>query len=131
MLIQLMFLKWVVFFEQNCIVKWVILVASFCWLWDSKFELIYKFIYISINFRSSGRVSKPTPNKRFWIIYFQILFFGTVLEPFNQGNFKIFHCQPTMVTNIFTHTPTMKKVPMEWPCMFIFYNYFYLVSAVS
>ena len=31
---ELMFVKWVVFFEQNCIAKWVIFVASFGWLWD-------------------------------------------------------------------------------------------------
>ena len=134
MLSELTFLKWVVFFEQNCIVKWVIFVASFCWFWDSKSELIYKFVSISINFRFSGRVSKPTPNKRFWIIYVlaQISFFETVLEPFSQCKFKIFHCQPTMMTNIFTHPPSsfIKKVPMTRPCMFIFHNYFYLVSAV-
>ena len=94
------------FFEQNCIVKWVIFVASFCRLWDSKSESIYKFVYISINFGFSGRLSKPTPNKEFWIIYFlaQILLFETVLEPFSLCNFKFFLCQLTMVTNIFTHS---------------------------
>ena len=30
----LRFIKWVRFFEQNCIVKWVIFFSSFCWLWD-------------------------------------------------------------------------------------------------
>ena len=30
---ELRFLKWVRFFERNCIVKWVIFWASFCWLW--------------------------------------------------------------------------------------------------
>ena len=95
MLSELSSLKWAVFFEQNCIVKWVIFVASFCWLWDStRKSEINRQTNFSINFRFSGRVSKPIPNKRFWIIYFlaQILFFGTVLEPFNQCNFKIFHC---------------------------------------
>ena len=28
------FIKWVRFFERNCIVKWVIIFGSFCWLWD-------------------------------------------------------------------------------------------------
>ena len=28
------FIKWVRFFERNCIVKWVIFLGSFCWLWD-------------------------------------------------------------------------------------------------
>ena len=108
MLSELMFIKWVVFFEQNCIVKWVIFVASFCWLWDSKSELMYKICLYIFDFRFSGRVSKPTPNKKFWIIYFlaQILFFETVLEPFSQCNFKIFYYQLTMVTNIFTHPPS-------------------------
>ena len=31
---EMRFVKWVRFFEQNCIVKWVIFIASFCWLWD-------------------------------------------------------------------------------------------------
>ena len=30
----LRFIKWVRFFEQNCIVKWVIFFSSFRWLWD-------------------------------------------------------------------------------------------------
>ena len=30
----LRFIKRVMFFEWNCIVKWVIFFASFCWLWD-------------------------------------------------------------------------------------------------
>ena len=32
--IELRFVKWVRFFEQICIVNWVIFFASFCWLWD-------------------------------------------------------------------------------------------------
>ena len=31
---ELRFIKWVRFFERNCIVKWVIFFGSFCWLWD-------------------------------------------------------------------------------------------------
>ena len=31
---ELRFVKSVRFFEQNCILKWVIFFASFCWLWD-------------------------------------------------------------------------------------------------
>ena len=32
------FVKWVMFFERNCIVKWVIFFASFYWLWDFLLE---------------------------------------------------------------------------------------------
>ena len=35
---ELRFVKWVRFFERNCIVKWVIFFASFCWLWDFLLE---------------------------------------------------------------------------------------------
>ena len=31
---ELRFVKWMRFFERNCIIKWVIFFASFCWLWD-------------------------------------------------------------------------------------------------
>ena len=31
---ELRFIKWVRFFEWNCIVKWVIFFGSFSWLWD-------------------------------------------------------------------------------------------------
>ena len=34
MLTMSKFVKWVGFSERNCIVKWVIPFASFCWLWD-------------------------------------------------------------------------------------------------
>ena len=30
--------KWIRFFDWNCIVKWVIFFASFCWLWDFLLE---------------------------------------------------------------------------------------------
>ena len=40
----------------------------------------------------------------------QILFFGIVLEDFSQ--FLIyFCCQQTMMSDIFTHYPTIKKLP--------------------
>ena len=35
---ELRLVKWVRFFEQNSIVKWVIFFASFCWLWDFLLE---------------------------------------------------------------------------------------------
>ena len=46
---ELRFVKWVRFFEQNCIVKWVIFFATFWWLWDFLLEnLILKKTLISI-----------------------------------------------------------------------------------
>ena len=35
---ELRFIKWVRFFEQNCIVKWMNIFSSFCWLWDFLLE---------------------------------------------------------------------------------------------
>ena len=43
---ELRFVKWMRFFEWNCIIKWVIFFASFCWLWDFLLEnlkLVEKF----------------------------------------------------------------------------------------
>ena len=31
---EFMFIKWVRFFERRCIVKWMIIIVSFYWLWD-------------------------------------------------------------------------------------------------
>ena len=31
---ELRFVKWARFFEQNCLVKWMIFFATFCWLWE-------------------------------------------------------------------------------------------------
>ena len=86
------------FLEWNCIVKWVILFASFCCLWEFLLEnlkLIYKLL----------------------IIYFlvQVLFFGTVLGHFSQCNFKIFHRCPTMVADIFTQR-TLHHPSSTWLC---------------
>ena len=78
MLSELRFVKWVVFLKRNCIAKWVVLIASFSWLWNST--------------RKSKSNGKTTPNKRFWIICFliQISFFGAVLERFSHCNFNFF-----------------------------------------
>ena len=35
---ELKFVKWLRFLQRNCIVKWVIFFASFCWLWDFLLE---------------------------------------------------------------------------------------------
>ena len=34
MSVKFKFIKWVRFFEPNCIVNWLIFFTSFCWLWD-------------------------------------------------------------------------------------------------
>ena len=46
MLSELRFVKWVRFFERNCIVKWVIFFTSFCYLWEvlpENLKVVYKF----------------------------------------------------------------------------------------
>ena len=97
MLNELRSLKWVRFFERNCISKWVIFFASFCWLWDflpenlklikSKYEVLNHLFSEVLNHLFSG------PN---------FVFRRTVLGRFIQCNSKIFLLWPTMVVDIFT-----------------------------
>ena len=78
MLSELRFVKWVRFFERNCIVKWMILFASICWLWDflpKSLKLTYEFEIL--DFKS-------------FIFWCKLRFFLTVLEHFSQCNFKMF-----------------------------------------
>ena len=124
---ELRFVKWVRFFERNCIVKWVIFFASFCWLWDfllenlklkrnsddvrGNFSTNIKKLYAQNNI-----FKKRIPNMTFWIIYIlvQISFLGTALGRLSQCFFfLIFRRWPTMVTDIFTQPPppTIKKLP--------------------
>ena len=92
MLSNLRFVKWVRFLEQNCIVKWVTLSASFCWLWHFGFA-----------------------NMMFFIIWLpvQISFFGTVLGHFSHFSvilrFFVF-AQPWWLTSLISPPrPTIKS----------------------
>ena len=85
------------FFKRNCLVKWVIFVASFCWLGETT---------------RKSKINRSTAlNKKFWIIYFliQISYFVTIFENFSRCNFKIFRGQQTMVPDIFKQLPQHKK----------------------
>ena len=94
---EFIFVKWVRFFGWNCIVKWVIFLARFCWLWDFLLE----------NLKLIGKL-------QIWgfetFIFWPKLFFGTVSGHFSQCNLKIFRCQPTMMADIFIQPPHHKKV---------------------
>ena len=88
---ELRFVKWVRFFEGNCIVKWAIFFASFCWLWDFLLEnLILKKDSDDVHWNmwtnikklyASNNIFKKIPSMRFWTIYIliQILLFGGLL----------------------------------------------------
>ena len=93
MLSELRLVQWVRFFEWNCIAKWVIIFARFCWLWDFLLEnpkLKYKQIW---DFESVT----------FWS---KFCFLGLFQGCFSQCHFKIFLSRSTMmVTNVCTKHP--------------------------
>ena len=106
------FVKWVRFFKWNCIVKWLIFFARFCWLWDflletlkmpaGTFEQIIKKLCVQNNI-----FEKRIPNIKchIWNYFFeniildtqlfytldQISFLETALGHFSQCVF-IFPC---------------------------------------
>ena len=95
--------KWVRFFERSCIVEWVIIFASFSWLWGFLLEKMKikkspddfhwnvwtntKTLYVRNNI-----FKKRIPNLRFWIIYIlvEISLLGTTLGRFSQLFFSFF-----------------------------------------
>ena len=89
---ELRFVKWVRFFQPNCTVKWVIIFASFCWLWDFLLENLKSkknSDYVRWNvwtnikklYSQNNIFRKIIPIMRFWIsfILVQISFFGGLL----------------------------------------------------
>ena len=122
---ELRLVKWMRFFERNCIVKWVIFFASFCWLWDFLLEnlkikknsddvhwIVWTNTCMPVIIFSKKRIL----NMRFWIIYIlvQVSFLGTALRHFSQCFFLVFvACQPWWPTFYFL-----------WPCnMFILWSF--------
>ena len=104
------FVKWVMFFERNCIMKWAIFFASFCWLWDLRLENVKPkrnsegFLwYIWTNTRKlyarNNIFKKRISNMTFWIIYIlvQISVLGTALGRFSQ--FFLFFFNFSSLTN--------------------------------
>ena len=81
--------KFLRFFGRNCIVKWVIFFASFCWLWDFLLENLKLKrnsedvrwnIWANIKklYARNNIFKKRIPNMTFWIIYIwsKFLFWG-------------------------------------------------------
>ena len=94
------FVKWVMFLERNCIVKWAIFFPKFCWLWDLVLENLklkrnsedaHCYIWANIKkWYARNNISKRRiPNMTFWIIYIlvQISLLGTALGRFSQWFF--------------------------------------------
>ena len=93
---ELRFLKWVRFFERNCIVKWVIFLASFCWFWGfllENQENKKKLWYCPLK-RVDEYIFLKT-KKYFQKREFQIWDFESFIS-------QIFLRQATMVADIFT-----------------------------
>ena len=124
---ELRSVKWVRFFERNCVVKWVIFFASFCWLWEFLLDnlkmkqilwwyplkCVDKYIYKYVLHARDNIFKKVILNTKFWIIYIldQISFLGTALGCFSQSFFNIFCRWPTTVADIFTHPPPVPPPP--------------------
>ena len=125
---ELRFVKWVRFFERNCIVKWVIFFASFCWLWDFLLENlklkknsgdVYWNVWTNIKtlYARNNIFKKRIPNMRFLNhLYFgpSFVFQGTILGGFSQCFFQFFVMgQPWWSTFLspFPSPATIKKLP--------------------
>ena len=99
MLNELRFPKWVRDFQWkwNCIVKWMIFFASFCWLWGFLRENLKVIDKIYHFFSGSNLV------------------FGAVLGYFSQCNFKTFCRRLTIVADVFTQPrPPPHPHPPIW-----------------
>ena len=110
------FINCVRFFEQNCIVKWVIFFASFCWLWDFLLENLK--LKNKLWWYPLARVEKyknfVCPKKYFqkknskheifksFIFWSDIRFFGGLL-------WSVVRRRPTMVVDIFAQLPHDKN----------------------
>ena len=128
---ELRFVKWVRFFERNCIVKWVIFFASFCWLWDFLLENlklkknsgdVYWNVWTNIKtlYARNNIFKKRIPNMRFLNnLCFgpSFVFQGTVLGGFSQCFFKFFVVgQPWWSTFLLSPPLTIKSFlrPCIW-----------------
>ena len=110
------FVKWVRFFEQNCIVKWVIFFASFCQLWNFLLDSLKLKISLIMFTGNCGRISQICmlemifSKKEFQIWDFESFIFWSKFH-FLGDCFRVFQpvfflfCQQTMVADIFNQSP--------------------------
>ena len=103
----------------------MIFFASFCRFWDSLLEVLkskknlwlrplerldkYKnFVCLKYYFQKKNSKYEILNN-----LYFDsnFAFFGTAIGPFSQCFVLIFRRRPTIMTDIFTQPPTIKKLP--------------------
>ena len=102
-------------FEQDYIVKCVILFAIFCWFWDFLLEnlkLKTKLWWCSLEHLDKHKNVCPKYETLNIYILVQILFFGgTALGRFSQCFFKISCRWSTMVGDIFNQSPTPPPFP--------------------
>ena len=141
MSIELTFVKWVRFFEPNCIVKCAIFFASFCWLRDfllENFKLKKNFDDVNWNgwtnintFYVRNNISKNrNPNMTFWIIYILVrisFFFLSCLGRFSQCLFLNFSWLAKHGgQHFYSAAPpptTIKKLPMALQIKSIFHHF--------
>ena len=98
--VELRFVKWVMFLERNCIVKWVIYFASFFfWLW----------CFLLVNLKSKDKIQIWSfESFTFWSKFH---FFGSVLRRFSQCNFKFFVVNQPWWPTFLLSPRTMKSLP--------------------
>ena len=124
----LRFVKWVMFFERNCIVKLVIFFASFCWLWGFLLENlklkrnpndVCGNVWTNIKklYAQNNILKKRFSNMTFWIIYIlvQISILGTALGRFSQFIFN-FCRRRTMMADIFSQPAPPPQKSFLGPC---------------
>ena len=116
---ELKFVKWVMIFKRNCVVKWVIFSASFCWSSDFLLENVelknsndvHWNVWMNIKKLYNHNKTFKKQNSKCEILnhlYFgsSFIFGGTALRCFSLYFFKIFYRRLTIVGDIFTQPPS-------------------------
>ena len=94
---ELRFVKWVIFFERSCIVKWVDIFASFCWLWD----------FLPENLRLADKLQTFI----FWSkFHFSVRFYSVLASVILHFFFVGQPWWPTLLPR----PPAIKKLPTLW-----------------
>ena len=121
---ELKFVKWVMIFKRNCVVKWMIFSASFCWSSDFLLENVELKNSNDVHWNVWMNIKKLyNHNKTFKKqnskcenlnhLYFgsSFIFGGTALRCFSLYFFLIFCRRLTIVGDIFTQPPSPPLPP--------------------
>ena len=121
---ELRFVKWVMIFKWNCVVKWVIFSVSFCWSSDFLLENVelknsndvHWNVWMNIKKLYNHNNTFKKQNSKCEILNHlycgsSFIFGGTALRCFSLHFFLIFCRRWTIVGDIFTQPPSPPAPP--------------------